>query len=395
MTLHDRVVSRLLPYVQKPGRYVGGEVNAAPKDPASVRLAFALAFPDVYEIGMSHAGLQILYAILNARGDLAAERVFTPWPDMADLMRRTGVPLYTLESFRPVREFDVFGVSLQTELGFSNVLEMLDLAGIPLYAAERSDDDPLVLGGGPAALCPESVAPFFDAFLLGDAEETILAFADAAIELQGAPRREKLEALAARVPALYVPALYRVRYTPDGRVDAVEPDSPAAALPVRAAQVEDLDAAPCPLAPVTPNIETVHDRIGIEILRGCTQGCRFCQAGMTKRPARPRSPDLVADLAERIYRRTGHEEVSLLSLSSSDYDDLAGLISAIQTRLADERVNVALPSLRVNDQLRALPQLLKTVRKSSLTVAPEAATTRLRAVINKNIDDADLIAGVQ
>ncbi len=371
-------------------------MGAVRKDPGQVRLSFALAFPDAYEIGMSHVGLQILYAIINQRDDLLAERTYTPWPDMADLMRQVGVPLYALESFRPVREFDVFGISLQTELCFSNVLEMLDLAGIPLRAANRGERDPLVLGGGPSALCPEPVAAFFDAFILGDGEDAIVQFADAVAGLKerGAARADLLDEIARALPFVYVPSLYEVSYQADGVIAAIEPTSPAARVPVRAALVEDLDAACYPIAPLVPNVETIHDRIGVEILRGCAQGCRFCQAGMTKRPVRPRTPARVLDIATQTYAHTGHDEVALQSLSSSDYEDLGGLIAKIQDALEAQRVNVALPSLRVSDQLATLPTLLKNVRKCSLTVAPEAATNRLRAVINKNIDEADLFAGV-
>jgi len=393
---HDTLVFRVLPYVETPGRYTGGEINAVHKDPSQTRLSFALAFPDVYEIGMSHVGLQILYSIVNARDDLAAERVYAPWPDMAALMRQVGLPLYTLESFRPVRESDVFGISLQTELCYTNVLELLDLAGIPLRADERGATDPIVLGGGPAALCPEPVAEFFDVLLLGDGERVILDFADALIDAKdrGLARSARLEALAERIPSAYVPSLYRVDYREDGCVAAITPTSPAARTPV-ADLIDDLDQAHFPDDPIVANVETVHDRIGIEILRGCTQGCRFCQAGMTKRPARIRSADGMLDLARRSYERTGHEEVSLHSLSSSDYPDLPDFIKRMQTELGPYHVNIALPSLRVSDQLTTLPELLKNVRKCSLTVAPEAATDRLRAVINKNIDEADLFKGAE
>ena len=397
MNIHEILVSRVLPYVEAPGRYTGGEINVAHKDLSQTRLSFALAFPDVYEIGMSHVGLQILYSIVNARDDLAAERTYAPWPDMAALMRQVGVPLYTLESFRPVRELDVLGISLQTELCYTNVLEMLDLAGIPLRSNERGPDDPVVLGGGPAALCPEPVAEFFDVLLLGDGEHVVLDFADALIDSseRGLARTQCLEALAERIPSAYVPSLYTVDYREDGCVAAVTPRSPAARTPVAAALIDDLDQAYFPDDPIVANVETVHDRIGIEILRGCTQGCRFCQAGMTKRPARPRSADGMLDLARRSYERTGHDEVSLHSLSSSDYPDLPDFIKRIQAELGPRNVNIALPSLRVSDQLTTLPELLKNVRKCSLTVAPEAATDRLRAVINKNIDEADLFRGAE
>jgi len=405
--LKQQLLSGLLDRVQQPGQNVGGEWNAVRKDHAAVDVTVCLAFPDTYAIGMSHSGLQILYSLLNARPDVAAERAFAPWPDMEQELRRAGLPLYSLETFTPLREFDVVGFSLQYEMGYTNLLTMLDLGGIPLHAADRGPDDPLIIAGGPCALSPEPVAEFVDLFLLGDGEETIQAFVDALkwarhSSLAGdrrtetsASRDELLFRLVTRVPSAYAPRLYRVSYNDDGTVRAIEPTRDGVPARVTAAVVEDLDRAHVPVKPVVPFVEIVHDRITLEIMRGCTRGCRFCQAGMTKRPVRVRSAENLVRLAEENYATTGHDEITLGSLSTSDYPDLEPLAREMSRRFDGRRVSLSLPSLRVNEQLHSLPGLIKTVRKSGLTIAPEAATGRLRRVINKDVTDGDLCAGVE
>ncbi|MBM4087025.1 MAG: B12-binding domain-containing radical SAM protein, partial [Planctomycetes bacterium] len=302
-------VRAILPFVQEPIQYVGGEWNSIVKDHSAVDVTVALAFPDTYAIGMSHLGLQILYSILNARPDVAAERVYAPWTDMEARMRKAGIPLYALESFTPVRDFDILGFSLQHEMCYTNVLNMLDLAGIPLRSAERSEEHPLVIAGGPCAITPEPVADFIDLFLLGDGEERIVDLVAAYKRLKQAdpqmPRKMLIAELTKSVPSLYVPELYNVEHNPDGTVRSIRPSAPGIPDTVRAAVVKDLDAAPYPTAPVVPFLETVHDRISLEIMRGCTHGCRFCQAGMMKRPSRARTIPTLLKLAEETYRHTG------------------------------------------------------------------------------------------
>ncbi|MDH3197127.1 MAG: TIGR03960 family B12-binding radical SAM protein [Candidatus Krumholzibacteria bacterium] len=383
----------VLPRVQKPGQYAGGERNTVVKDAAGVDLRVALAFPDTYAVGMSHLGLKILYHLLNARADIAAERVFAPWIDMEAELRARGLPLYTLETFTPLSEFDVIGFSMQYELGYTNLLNMLELSGIPARTEARSTGDPVILGGGSISLAMEPVAPFFDAILVGDAEDVLDAIMDAIKDWRrsGRPRRVLHEALAA-IPGMYVPSLYRVFYHADGTVARIENDPQAPAWVVKTT-VADLENAPFPTRPVVPNVEVIHDRINIEIMRGCPNQCRFCQAVQHYRPLKMRSIAKVLELAEATYRETGYEEISLTSLSTADYPGILDLLEAIAARFGRRRVNVSLPSLRVGPELARLPGLTSTVRKSGLTMAPEVATDRLREVIRKPIKNADLMAG--
>jgi len=386
-------LDRLLPYVSTPGQYIGHELNAVVKDPAAVDVHVALAFPDTYSLGMSHLGLQILYAILNARGDCLAERVFAPWPDMEQQMRRHGVPLYSLESRRPVRQFDILGFSLQYEMSYTNVLTMLDLAGIAVKSADRTADDPLVIAGGPGALAPEPMADFIDLFVLGDGEGKIDELIDAFKRLRRSgtcDRAALLRALASEVSCLYAPSLYDVSYNADGTLDTIEPRHAGLPLPVPRHWVRDLDAAPYPERPIVPYVHVVHDRITLEVMRGCAHGCRFCQAGMTKRPVRHRSVDRLVQIATRSYAATGHSEMSLASLSTGDYPHLAELTERLMAHFAPLKVGLSVPSLRVGPALWELPSMVSVVRKTGLTFAPEAASERLRTVINKDITNADL-----
>ena len=390
-----------LPHVRTPAQYVGGEWNMVRKDPAAVALRFCLAFPDTYSIGMSSAGMHVLYGILNRREDVYAERAFAPWLDMQERLRAAGLPLCSQETCTPLREFDVVGFSLQYEMGFTNLLDMLELGGIPLLAAERSAQDPIVVAGGSCAGNPEPMADFVDLFVIGDGEERINDLADACIALKRRrpqTRLDLLAELAARVPCSYAPALYDLQWRADGRLESLRPRAdvhPEPPAKVSAATIADLDAAFAPDRPLVPFVEVVHDRITIEIMRGCSRGCRFCHAGMTRRPVRWRSVETIVKLCEAQYAATGHSEISLASLSSSDYPELPRLIRELTARFAGRKVSLSLPSLRVDDQLEKLPELIGGVRKSTLTMAPEAATHRLRAVINKDLEEEDLIRGAE
>ena len=376
---------------EKPARYMGGEMGAVPKENAELR--FVLAFPDVYEVGMSHLGLQILYGILNAPEWLAAERVYAPWPDMEEMLRRENTPLATLETGLPLARADILGFTLQYELSYTNILNMLELSGIPLLAAERGDDWPLVIGGGPCAMNPEPLANFFDAFLLGDGEEAALEIASVVRDCrrEGCGKDELLARLAA-IEGVYIPSFFSVAYADDGRITSVTPLREGYRA-VRRRVVADLDAVAYPTAPVIPFLKTVHDRVSIEIARGCTRGCRFCQAGYIYRPVRERSPLQVLEKIDQTLRNSGFDEISLLSLSTGDYGCIAPLLQTLMRRYVDERIAVSLPSLRVGTLTRELVDEVKRVRKTGFTLAPEAGSERLRRVINKGITEEDLLAG--
>lgn len=391
--IRDVVYEEILPRVQQPGQYAGGERNIIVKDHAGVDLKVALAFPDTYGIGMSHLGLKILYHMLNARDDIVAERVFAPWMDMEDQLRARGLPLHTLETFTPVGEFDVIGFSMQYELCYTNFLNMLELAGVPALTQARSTGDPVILGGGSITLAMEPVAPFFDAILVGDAEDVIYGVMDIVKEWRRSRRsRAELHRALARVPGMYVPSLYRVEYHADGTVARIDATPPAPSS-IPKTTVYDLENAPFPTRPVMPSVEVIHDRINVEIMRGCPNQCRFCQAVQHYRPLKMRSIEKVLELAEAQYAQTGYEEISLTSLSTADYPGIIDLIRAIDERFRSRRVNVSLPSLRVGPELKRLPGLTSTVRKAGLTMAPEVATDRLREVIRKPIKNQHLMEG--
>ncbi len=381
----------ILGRVQKPSSYLGLERNLVRKPWDGVRVRLALAFPDAYEIGMSHQGSRILYHLVNRRADALAERCYAPFPDMAAEMRGRGVPLYTLESYRAVREFDAVGITLQSELNYVNVPYLLDLAGITRRAAGRGEDEPLVLGGGPCTANPEPVADLFDAILIGDAEASLDAMLDAIRDGReaGEPRLDVLRRLAA-VPGVYVPQLYAWRpdAPPGERWRATDPAAP---LPVARVWVDDLDPADQPTEPIVPFADVIQDRLGMEIMRGCTQGCRFCQAGYWYRPVREHDPETVADRMERQVTETGFEEVGLLSLSSADYSQVEPLVYSLAERLSDRRVSVSLPSLRADAFSVGLAEAVSRVRKSGFTFAPETGSDRLRRVINKTFTNADMV----
>jgi radical SAM family uncharacterized protein/radical SAM-linked protein len=376
--------------VEKPVRYLGSEMGAVKKEKAELR--FVLTFPDVYEVGMSHLGLRILYAVLNGLEWLAVERLYAPWPDMEELLRTTGAPLTTLESGMPPAQADILGFTLQYELSYTNILNILELSGIPLLAKERGDEFPLILGGGPCAYNPEPLADFFDAFLLGDGEEAVLEIAEACRSWKGSGRSktELLETLAG-IEGVYIPSFFDVRYDASGRIAGIVPLQEGY-REVRRRFVADLDTAPYPSAPVIPFLKTVHDRVSMEIARGCTRGCRFCQAGYVYRPVRERTPERVLELVEQTLRNTGYDEISLLSLSTGDYGCIAPLLKTLMNRYADERIAVSFPSLRVGTLTQELVEEIKKVRKTGFTLAPEAGSKRLRQAINKGITEEDLLS---
>ncbi len=381
--------------VSKPSRYTGGEINAVVKDLSQVGLKFALAFPDVYEVGMSHVGFQILYHLLNQSPEIACERVFAPWPDMEKDLRTLGLPLTSLESALPLRDFDVLGFSLQYELNYTGVLNILDLAGIPFRAAERGAAFPLVIGGGPCALNPEPLTDFFDAFVLGDGEEAVLDIAREVIAArESRESKEDLLQRLSRLEGVYVPSHFHVTYQPDGRIERILPRKETPPF-VRRRVLADLNRGPFPGRPILPFLQVIHDRLNIEIARGCTRGCRFCQAGMIYRPLRERSPENILEFIEEGLKATGHDEVSLLSLSTGDYSGIEPLLSFVIDRYCGTQVAVSLPSLRVETLTPALIHKIREIRKTGFTLAVEAGTERLRRVINKGNTEADLLQTIQ
>lgn len=382
----------ILPTVEKPGRYVGLERNVVRKDLPARAVTVALAFPDTYEIGMSHTGLKILYEIVNRRDDFACERTYAPWVDLEARMRAERIPLFTVESFAPVADFDLVGFSLQSELNYSNVPNMLDLAGIPVWQRDRGDGDPIVLGGGPCTANPEPVADFFDAFLIGDAEEALPIFLDALKEARaaGLSRRDVL-ALLASLDGIYVPSLYDVTYREDGRIAAIVRNDPRAPERARRTWVPVLKPEYYPDKPMVPSVEIVQDRLGLEVMRGCTQGCRFCQAGYWYRPVRELDPGDVVNMTKSFIAESGWSEVGLLSLSTADYSQIEPLVRCLAPQLSDRRVSISLPSLRAEAFSVGLADAVSEVRKSGFTFAPETGSDRLRRVINKTFTNADMI----
>lgn len=388
-------MEELIALVSHPSRYLGDEINSIKKDLSRVELKMCLAFPDVYEVGMSHLGLQILYHLLNARGDIAAERAYAPGLDMERVMREKGVPLTSLESSLPVNNFDLVGFSLQYELSYTNVLNMLDLSGIPLYASKRTEEHPLIIGGGPCAFNPEPLADFFDAFVIGDGEEVLLEICDCIVKAKKEKRskKEMLEMLS-QIGGVYIPSFFKVIYHPDGVVKEIVPLKQGYER-VKKRWIRCLDEAPYMCSPIVPYRKIVHDRVNLEVARGCTRGCRFCQAGIIHRPVRERSTEKLASLAENSLKNSGYEEISLSSLSTGDYSRINELLSSLMHRYADERIAVSFPSLRSETLTPELIKEIKRVRKTGFTIAPEAGTQRLREIINKGITERQILETVR
>ena len=384
----DKVLKR----VQKATRYSGGELNSVIKNPEDVKIRYAFAFPDTYEVGMSHLGMKILYHILNLRPDTYCERTFAPWIDMEEEMRKEGIPLFTNETHTPVKEFDFLGITLQYEMCYSNVLNMLSLAGIPLLSSERGEDDPFVNGGGPCSYNSEPLADFFDFFTMGEGEEVIGELMDAYIEWKesGGKRIDYLKRIA-KIEGIYVPSLYDVTYNGDGTIKSMTPNCPEAKPKIKKRIIEYLDKVIYPDKLIVPFCDIVHDRANIEVFRGCIRGCRFCQAGMIYRPVREKSPDTLLNDACNLINSTGYEEMGLSSLSTSDYTELETLTDKLLNLTEKEKVSLSLPSLRVDNFSLDLMQRVQKVRKSGLTFAPEAGSQRMRDVINKNVSEEDLI----
>ncbi|WP_105617966.1 TIGR03960 family B12-binding radical SAM protein [Vallitalea okinawensis] len=387
------IPQKILLEVEKPARYIGNEMNMVKKNPEDVDIRFAYCFPDVYEVGMSHIGSTILYHFLNEREDTYCERVYSPWHDMEEKMRENNIPMYALETYTPIKEFDFLGFTLQYEMSYTNILNILDLGGIPKYSKDRTEEDPLVIAGGPCAYNPEPLAPFVDFFYIGEGEVLYYEILDLykAIRSKGGSKEDFLEKVL-QFEGVYVPKFYDVQYKENGEIESFTPNHPDAKEKIKKVHVKDVDNSYYPTNPIMPLIQVVHDRAVIELFRGCIRGCRFCQAGMIYRPVRQKDPKKLAKLADDILGNTGYEEVSLISLSSSDYTDLNEITDHLFDKHCD--VNLSLPSLRVDEFSLDLMDRLSKGKKSSLTFAPEAGTQRLRDVINKNISEDDILSGV-
>ena len=390
LALDDEILMK----IEKPARYIGGEVNSVMKDPEKVDIRFAMCFPDVYEIGMSHLGIQILYDMFNRREDVWCERVYSPWLDLDRVMREEKIPLFALESQDPVKNFDFLGITIQFEMCYTNILQILDLSGIPLHAADRTEEDPFVIGGGPCTYNPEPLADFFDIFYIGEGETVYDKLLDVYKEWKkSGESREQFLRRAAGIEGLYVPMFYDAEYNADGTLKSFRPNDPCAPESVKKQVVTDVTAAPYPLSPVVPFIKATQDRVVLEIQRGCIRGCRFCQAGMLYRPTRERNVERLKEYARAMLQSTGHEEISLSSLSSSDYSELKELVLFLIDEFRGKGINISLPSLRIDAFSLDVMSRVQDIRKSSLTFAPEAGSQRMRNVINKGLTEEDILDG--
>lgn len=384
----------ILMQIEKPARYIGGEVNSVMKEKEKTDIRFAMCFPDVYEIGMSHLGIQILYDMFNRREDTWCERVYSPWTDLDKVLREKGIPLFTLESQDPVRDFDFLGITIQFEMCYTNILQILDLSQIPLHASDRTEKDPFVIGGGPCTYNPEPLADFFDIFYIGEGETVYDELLDAykTWKKSGKSRKAFLET-AAQIEGLYVPAFYDPEYNADGTLKSFVPNNINAPATVKKQVVMDVTDASYPMNPVVPFIKATQDRVVLEIQRGCIRGCRFCQAGMIYRPTRERNVEKLKEYARTMLKNTGHEEISLSSLSSSDYSDLKELVTFLIDEFKGKGINISLPSLRIDAFSLDVMSKVQDIRKSSLTFAPEAGSQRMRNVINKGLTEEDILSG--
>lgn len=389
----NKVTDDILYRVEKPARYIGGEYNSFIKDKNSVDIRYAFCFPDVYEVGMSHLGTRILYHVLNSREDTYCERVFAPWPDMEKLMRENDIPMYALESKDPLTEFDFIGFTLQYEMSYTNILNILDLAGIKVRASERGEDDPIIVCGGPCAYNPEPLYDIADFFVLGEGEEVTNEIMDLYKEFKGKSKKEFLKK-AALIEGVYVPSLYKVSYNTDGTIAQFKPIDSEVPVKIRKRIMRNFNETVFPDKLIVPYTEIVHDRLVIETFRGCTRGCRFCQAGMIYRPIRERDTDKLVEIADTLVKDTGYDEISLSSLSICDYSDIQNLINSLVKKYEEQKVGVSLPSLRIDSFSVDLIKEIQKVRKTGLTFAPEAGTQRMRDVINKGVTEQNLMDSV-